>query len=138
LQKQPARRYRTAQELADELGRFLRDEPIRARPVRAPEKLWRWCRRKPALAGSLGAALSLLLVVAIVSPIVAYRINAARQIVRQSLYAADMSQVQQAWDAGNIRRAQRLVALRFPKPARRICAVSSGIIFISSVADRNS
>jgi hypothetical protein len=50
LEKEPARRYATAQELADELGRFLRDEPIRARPVTPPERLWRWTRRKPALA----------------------------------------------------------------------------------------
>jgi hypothetical protein len=50
LQKDPERRYRSAQELADELGRFLAREPIRARPVRLPEKLWRWARRKPVLA----------------------------------------------------------------------------------------
>jgi WD40 repeat protein/predicted Ser/Thr protein kinase len=50
LEKEPARRYPTAQALAEELGRFLRDEPILAHPVSAPEKVWRWCRRKPALA----------------------------------------------------------------------------------------
>ena len=48
---------RLAPSLAGELGRFLRDEPIQARPVRAPEKLWRWCRRKPALAGTSAVAL---------------------------------------------------------------------------------
>src|SRR5262245_25325723 len=58
LEKEPSRRYRTAQELADELGRFLRHEPIRARPVKAPEKVWRWCRRKPALASALGFAIA--------------------------------------------------------------------------------
>ena len=54
LEKDRLRRYATAQALADELGRFLRGEPIRARPVSPPEKVWRWCRRKPALAAAVG------------------------------------------------------------------------------------
>jgi eukaryotic-like serine/threonine-protein kinase len=52
LEKEPERRCPTAQNLADELARFLRDEPILARLATAPERLWRWARRKPAL-GSL-------------------------------------------------------------------------------------
>jgi hypothetical protein len=54
LQKEPGRRYPTALALAEEMGRFLRNETIQARPVRRREKLWRWCRRKPALAGLIG------------------------------------------------------------------------------------
>ena len=55
LEKEPASRYRTAQALADDLRRFENDEPISARPVSAPEKVWRWCRRRPAVAGLLMA-----------------------------------------------------------------------------------
>jgi serine/threonine protein kinase len=53
LSKPPARRYATAQELADDLRRFLRGEPIRARPVGRLKRLGRWCRRNPLAAGLL-------------------------------------------------------------------------------------
>ena len=60
LAKEPPRRYASAQAMADELGRFLHDEPILARPAGPAEKFWRWCRRKPAFAalwGGLAVAL---------------------------------------------------------------------------------
>jgi tetratricopeptide (TPR) repeat protein len=51
LEKEPARRYTTARMVAEELGRFLDNNPILERPVSVPEKIWRWCRRKPLVAG---------------------------------------------------------------------------------------
>ena len=56
LEKSPRRRYDSALELAEELDRFLNFETIRARPVRAPERVWRWCRRKTSLAIAVGLA----------------------------------------------------------------------------------
>ncbi|MBS0660976.1 MAG: protein kinase [Verrucomicrobia bacterium] len=53
LEKDPAHRYASARELAEELERFERGESIRARPVPAPLQLWRWVRRNPRLAASL-------------------------------------------------------------------------------------
>src|SRR4029079_12702979 len=52
LEKEPSRRYSTARVRAEDLDRSLRAEPILARPVSAPEKVWRLCHRKPAFAAS--------------------------------------------------------------------------------------
>jgi WD40 repeat protein len=50
LAKEPARRYASAAALAADLGRFLRHESVRARPVGPPERLRKWARRRPAAA----------------------------------------------------------------------------------------
>jgi WD40 repeat protein len=57
LQKEPARRYAGAAALAEDLHRFRAGEPIRARPVGATERAWRWGKRNPALA-ALAAVLT--------------------------------------------------------------------------------
>jgi WD40 repeat protein len=70
IEKEPARRYASADELAADLGRFLADEPIHARRVKNSEKVYRWCRRNPAL-----AAVSCLAIVGLLATVIILAIS---------------------------------------------------------------
>jgi tRNA A-37 threonylcarbamoyl transferase component Bud32 len=69
LEKEPARRYPSSQDLADELVRFLEGRPIEARPIGKLTRSWRWCRRNPVVAVLSATAVALLLVVALVATV---------------------------------------------------------------------
>ena len=56
--KEPAQRYVSAEQMAEDLQRFLADKPVLARRTSATEQAWRWCRRNPALAGASALALT--------------------------------------------------------------------------------
>jgi tetratricopeptide (TPR) repeat protein len=87
LQKDPAQRYANAADLAGDLERYQCGEPILARPVSRGERLWRWCRRNPAL-----SAVSALAVLALVT----VAIGGVLFGLREANHAADMEvQVQQ-------------------------------------------
>ena len=79
LRREPARRYSSAQELADDLSRWLRGLPILARPVSRLEKAWLWARRRPAITGSI---ILMLLMAAVVTglTIAERRRNLTKQI----------------------------------------------------------
>jgi WD40 repeat protein/tRNA A-37 threonylcarbamoyl transferase component Bud32 len=56
LEKEPAKRYDSAAALADDLERWLKGEPIQARPATAVERLVKWARRRPAIAALVGVS----------------------------------------------------------------------------------
>jgi len=59
LERDPNLRYQSAAALAEDLDRWLEGRPVKARPVSPPERLYRWSRRNPILAGSLAICLFL-------------------------------------------------------------------------------
>jgi serine/threonine protein kinase len=70
LRKQPEQRYASARELAEDLRRFLRGEPVRARPPAAWERVLKWARRRPSAAALVGV--SLLAVLALFLVVLSY------------------------------------------------------------------
>jgi serine/threonine-protein kinase len=60
LEKDARKRFASAEELADDLSRYLEGKPVLARPVGFVGQGWRWCRRRPAVAGLLVGLASVL------------------------------------------------------------------------------
>jgi WD40 repeat protein len=105
LEKSPHQRYRTAQELVDDLRRFQTGAPVRARPLSAAGRAWRWCRRHPALAAALLFAVVALLGGTATSWWFAIRAGEEAEQARASArraseraYLSDLRLVQTAWD----------------------------------------
>jgi len=131
LAKEPSRRYESAEALAADLERWLRHEPILARPVAGLERVAKWVRRRP-LAAAL-SAVTLLAVAASVAILIRANINirAAQsrevklrqvaelqeKIARQRAYSSDINLAQQALAENNLGRARELVGRQRPDAA---------------------
>jgi WD40 repeat protein len=121
LQKDPAGRYASAEALAQDLDHWRAGEPIEGRPVGRAERLWRWCRRNPALATASSLALLALSAATVLA--IAYaadRANAARQFeemnndLRQNLYVTRTNFAQTAWRNAEVRRVLELLEAQRP------------------------
>jgi WD40 repeat protein/serine/threonine protein kinase len=109
LQKEPAKRYASAQALAEDLECWLRAEPIQARPVSTTERAWLWCRRKPVRASLIGA-LALSLALGLSGVLWQWsRAKAGELQARRNAYAADMLLAQHAVAANNFGFAESLL-----------------------------
>jgi WD40 repeat protein/serine/threonine protein kinase len=84
IEKDPAERFAGAEEMAEELRRFLADQPLRIRRVSPLEHFQRWRRRNPALAWALAAVAAVLLLGTAVSSYFAiHATNEARNASRE-------------------------------------------------------
>jgi WD40 repeat protein/Flp pilus assembly protein TadD len=108
LEKDPGRRYVSADGLASDLKQWLAGEPIAARPVGNAARFWMWCRRRPVIAGLTGAV-----VVAVVGGLIGTSLGwltaleaqakerEQTELAGQRLYDARMNLVQQHWEDSN-------------------------------------
>jgi WD40 repeat protein len=136
LAKEPGRRYQSAGELADDLGRFLADRPVRARRTSAAGHAWRWCRRNPVLALALAAFWSSVLLgilfyrgkaadaegqrndaIAARNDAIAAKKESDDNLAESNRqrYVSDMRAVQAAWERGLIPRMQDLLDRQRPE-----------------------
>jgi WD40 repeat protein/serine/threonine protein kinase/tetratricopeptide (TPR) repeat protein len=104
IDKEPRRRYPSAEELSEDLRRFLAHEPIRARRVTLPERLARWCQRNPAVAALAASVLVLLLAVAVVASVGYVRTSVALGKEAEQRAAAEREQAKATEEAARNRR----------------------------------
>ena len=131
LAKEPARRYPTAGDLAEDLRRWLEGRPIQARRVGVAERAGRWCRRNPMLAGAIGAASLFLVLGTLVSSLLAvYAFGEARRADREAVsvreakqfsdrryYASEMKLANLDYVAGQVDLAQQRLQKFEPQAA---------------------
>lgn len=112
LEKEPVRRYPTARELADDLGRWLRHEPVLARPGNVFQRLTKWARRHPALAFAYAVCTALFVALLTLMVVDNARVRRSQREAKLRLGEALVEQaraVRLTGQAGQSREAMRLL-----------------------------
>jgi WD40 repeat protein len=117
LDKDPARRYTSARALAEDLDRWVRHEPILARPTQTWEQAAKWARRHPARAALVGLALVAPAIIITVLLVMGAKLTRERDLTRQNLYAVDVALASQSLDEGNFDQAWRSLSAHRPAAA---------------------
>jgi eukaryotic-like serine/threonine-protein kinase len=89
LEKEPQRRYGSADALAEDLIRWQAGEPIAARPAGNATRAWMWCRRNPVVAGAAGSVAAALMAVVLLSLL--YARQQTHLALAQKLYGDEQS-----------------------------------------------
>ncbi len=111
LEKQPGRRYASAEGLADDLGRFLSGRPIVARPIGVWGRVWKWARRRPIEAG-LSAAVLMVTVLGLTGIVWQWRnALAQRDTARQEWFRANLVAASSALQLHNSSAARRILEM---------------------------
>ncbi len=100
LQKAPGKRYQTGEELAADLGRYLNNEPVQARPANYWERTLKWARRNPALATLVTFCVAVVLFVSTGGWWYGLQLKTANKKAEDRLYLSLVA------EAGAIRRAR--------------------------------
>lgn len=116
LRKDPQQRYRSVEQLSEDIRRHLEGQPVLARKATFAYRASKFIRRYKTGV----AAAAIILVILLGGIIVTLRqASIARQLVRDKrrvLYAAQMNQAEQAWETTNIARLRELVEGQLPQP----------------------
>jgi serine/threonine protein kinase len=120
LRKAQTQRYASAHELAADLEHFLAGEPITARPVRVPKRIWQWCCRRPLIAGLLAALILVFLTAFIAVTTLWRRSEDHRTAAEHNFQDAEMARDQEG--AGRRKAERRLYFNRIALAQRELDA----------------